>query len=273
MLETTDLSPRALVLTLGGDGLATSYGANCLALQGRDGTLLVDPLVAPAHARRVEEALSARGWPPVTHVVLTHHHTDHALGAGWFAGRGAQVTCHRCCAEAMAAQHGDIVARRQRDPAMQKLFEDARPYAPQAIFEERWTIDLGGLVVVAHHLGPAHTDGDVVVSVPSEGLVAAGDLALAGFHFNYEEATPEGLLPALDRLRALRPALLVPGHGAAGGPAIVEEQARYHEAVLALVRRAATPAEAAAKVMAAFPRHRYQAGVATAVARLLRPSS
>ena len=86
---------------------------------------------------------------------------------------------------------------------MARLFEDARPYAPQTVFEGSWSIDLGGLAVAAHHLGPAHTDGDVAVLVPSERLVAAGDLALSGFHFNYEEATPDGLLGALDRLRAL----------------------------------------------------------------------
>jgi len=270
VLEITDLSPRALVLTLGGDGLATSYGANCLAVHGRDGTLLVDPLVAPAHARRVEEALQARGWPAVTHVVLTHHHTDHALGAGWFAARGAQVACHRCCAEAMAEQHGDIVARRRRDPSMARLFEDARPYAPQTIFEGTWSVDLGGLTATAHHLGPAHTDGDVAVLVPSERLVAAGDLALSGFHFNYEEATPDRLLGALERLRALGAQLVVPGHGLTSGPLLLDEQARYHEAVRRLVRGAATPAEAASAVMAAYPRHRYTAGVATAVARHLQ---
>jgi len=46
-----------LVLTLGGDTLGTSYGANCTAVAGQDGTLLVDPLVCPAHARLVAGAI------------------------------------------------------------------------------------------------------------------------------------------------------------------------------------------------------------------------
>jgi len=64
----------------------------------------VDPLIAPAHARLIAEALSRRRFPPVTHVVVTHHHTDHALGASWFAARGAKVIAHERCAAAMVAQ-------------------------------------------------------------------------------------------------------------------------------------------------------------------------
>jgi len=271
MLQVTSLSPRCLVLTLGGETLVTSYGANCLAVAGRDGTLLVDPLVAPAHARLVEAALAARGWPPVSHCVLTHHHTDHALGAGWFGRRGVAVVCHRACAEGMAAQHAAAVARRRRDPALGGLFDDAEPHVPAHCFEGRWSVDLGGQVVEALAVGPAHTDGDVAVSVPGEGVVAAGDLVCAGYHVNYEEASPDRLGEALERLGRLGARFLVPGHGLAGGPRQLGEQARYHEAVFRLVRQAPTPAEAASAVLAAFPRHRYPAGVVSAVARL-RPA-
>ena len=58
VLRETLLSPRLLLLTLGGDTMLTSWGTNCLALAGRDGTLVVDPLIAPAQARVVEVALA-----------------------------------------------------------------------------------------------------------------------------------------------------------------------------------------------------------------------
>ena len=45
------------VFTLGGEKIATSYGANCSAIIGRTAVLLVDPLIAPAHARLVEEKI------------------------------------------------------------------------------------------------------------------------------------------------------------------------------------------------------------------------
>lgn len=266
MLTETVLSPRCLVLTLGGDTPLTSWGANCLVVAGRDGTLVVDPLIAPAHARLVEAAVAARGFPPVTHAVLTHHHTDHALGAGWFARRGALCACHAACATAMAAQHPGAVAARRMDPALGPLFADAEPHAPAVTFQEGWRVDLGDLAVEVLHLGHGHTAGDAVVHVPSEGIVASGDLLFAGYHFNYEEASVEGLVPALDRLAALGATRVVPGHGPAGGPALVAAQRAHHDAVARLARAAPSAEAVAQAVLAAFPGLRLVAAAASAVA-------
>jgi glyoxylase-like metal-dependent hydrolase (beta-lactamase superfamily II) len=252
-LRETLVTPRVLVLTLGGDTLATSYGANCTAVAGRKGTLLVDPLVCPAHARLVADAVDRRGFPPVTQVVLTHHHTDHALGAAWFAARGARVAAHRACAEAMAAQHPELIAARRKDPAVAALFGDAEAFAPAATFERSLEVDLGGLRAVAMAVGPAHTRGDVAVHVPDESLLVTGDLVSAGYHFNYEDADGARLAPALMVLATFAALRVVPGHGAPGGPELIAEQARYHEEAARLVRGVAGESEAAAALRARFP--------------------
>ncbi len=249
----TALSPRLLVLTLGGDGPLTSYGANCLAFAGTSGTLVVDPFIAPAHARLVDGVLRERGFPPVRHVVVTHHHTDHALGAAFFAARGAAVIAHRRCAAEMRAQHAGIIAARRRIPELAPLFADAEPYAPTIVFDERHTVDLGDARVEVRHLGPGHTPGDAVVLFPSEEAVACGDLVFRGCHFNYEEADVEALPRRLEELAALPASLFVPGHGAAGGREIVHEQARYHADVARIARSAATADEARAEIAARFP--------------------
>ncbi len=253
-LREISLSPRLLLLTLGGDTPATSYGTNCLALAGPDATLLVDPLIAPAHARLVEEALRRRGLPPVRHVVLTHHHTDHALGAGWFAARGAAVVAHRRCARGMAEQHTGLVAARRKVPALAALFADAEPYAPTALFDEAHLVDLGrGVRAEVRHLGHGHTAGDAVVIFPSEDAAAVGDLVFAGYHTNYEEADLAALPRRLEALGALGVSRLVPGHGAPGGPEIAERQSAYHREVARLVAAAAGAAEARAAILARFP--------------------
>jgi cyclase len=267
LLETA-LSPRCVAFTLGGETALTSWGANCTAVAGRDGTLVVDPFIAPAHARLLEAALAALGFPPVTHAVLTHHHTDHALGAGWFAGRGATCVCHRACAELMAAQHPAAVAARRADPDLAGLFADAEPHRPAVTFDQRWSVDLGGVTVEALHLGPAHTPGDLVVLVPAEGVAASGDLLFAGYHFNYEEAELEGLSNGLDRLEGLGARTLVPGHGSVGGPELIAAQRRYHAEVARLVRAAPSAPAARAAVRDAFQDHRLRVAVGSAVLRL-----
>ncbi|HET8540041.1 MAG TPA: MBL fold metallo-hydrolase [Anaeromyxobacter sp.] len=265
VLHETPLTQRLLLLTLGGDTIHTSWGANCVALAGRDATLLVDPLIAPPHARLVEAALARRGFPPVRHVVLTHHHTDHALGAGHFAARGAAVLCHARCAEAMAAQHGALVAARRRDPALAPLFAEAEPYAPAATFRTSATVELGDVAAVVHHLGPGHTPGDAVVVFESEGFAAVGDLVFDGSHFNYEEADLGALEWRLEQLASLAVGRFVPGHGEWGWREMLEAQATYHREVARLVRAAASAEEARAAVLARFPDHALAFAVESAV--------
>lgn len=264
-LTVTILSPRCLALTLGGATQHTSWGVNCLAVTGRDGTLLVDPFIAPAHARLLEAEVRRRNLPPVTHVVLTHHHTDHALGAGWFARRGASCISHPACAAAMATEHPGIVAHRRADPLLAELYADADPHVPGHTFTDRWQVDLGGLPVEVRHAGHGHTRGDAVILVPDEGVAASGDLLFNGFHVNYEDADLHGLMTALDRLEALGARTLVPGHGPVGGPGLVDEQRRYHDTTARLIRAAPDGASARDAVFAAFPGHAMKESVDSAL--------
>lgn len=265
LLETA-LSPRLVVLTFGGDRMLTSWGANCVALASAEGTLLVDPMIAPAHARLVDEALRRRGFPEVRHVVLTHHHTDHALGAAWFAARGAAVVTHARCAAEMAAQHPAAIEARRRVPSLASLFADAAPFEPTVRFEDHHVFDLGDAEVDVRHLGPGHTAGDAVVLFASEGVVACGDLVFAGYHFNYEEADVTQLPRRLEELAALPASRFVPGHGPTGGRELLDEQARYHAEVARIVRAAESPAAARVAIEARFPERALPVAIPTAIA-------
>ena len=231
LLETR-VGDRVRVWTLGGDRLESSYGANCTGIVGRDAALLVDPLIAPSHARLVEKAVRAWTDRPIRFVVLTHHHTDHALGASWFASRGAEVVAHRACRAAMEAEHPALVAARRQVPALADLFRDAVPHAPTHVLgEDEWRADLGGTRVRVAHPGPGHTPGDLVLSFEDESVTVCGDLVSVGYHVNYEDAALDRLEDGLDRLRRLGTRTYVPGHGATGGPEIVDAQRDYHRAV------------------------------------------
>jgi cyclase len=230
-LSETRLRENVSVWTLGGDRIESSYGANCTAVIGREAVLLVDPLIAPAHARLVENALREITSMPVRFVVLTHHHTDHALGAGWFGARGATVVAHRACQEAMAAEHSALIESRRRIPGLRELFSDAKPCLPSLDFEEGvLTLDLGECEARVFHPGPGHTAGDAVVHLEEESVTICGDLVCAGYHVNYEDAAVDNLEGGLEVLRALGTRSYVPGHGAAGGPELLDEQLRYHRA-------------------------------------------
>ena len=262
------VSERVFVWTLGGDTIETSWGANCTGVVGDRGVLLVDPLIAPEHARLVGGALARHTSLPVTHVLLTHHHTDHALGSSYFAQRGAQVLAHRACAERMAGEHPGLVAARRNQPETAVLFADAQARPPDRVYDEEVVVDPGGVEVRAWHPGHGHTPGDSIVHVPSESVAVCGDLVSSGYHVNLEDASPSGVLSGLDAIASLGARVYVPGHGAPGGPALIEEQRSYHAAVGAAVRQAArrglSDEETGVRLAELFPSH---------ILRLVLPSA
>jgi cyclase len=265
-LRETEVRDNVWVWTLGGERIESSYGSNCTAVAGREAVLLVDPLIAPAHARLVEAALRTKTRLPVRFVVLTHHHTDHALGAGWFAGRATTIVAHRACQEAMAAEHPKLIEARRKVPALAELFADARPCRPSLDYEDEvLTFDLGESVARVFHPGPGHTPGDTVVYLNRESVAVCGDLVSAGYHVNYEDAALDKLEPGLDALRDLEARSYVPGHGATGGVELVEDQRRYHRAVAEAARSGTGKAKES--LVTRFPGYLLEEVIAPSLAR------
>lgn len=271
-LSETRVRPHVIVWTLGGESMQTSYGANCVAVIGADAVLLVDPLIAPAHARLVETMLRRHTEAPVRLVALTHYHTDHTLGAAYFLAQGAEVVAHRACRERMAEEHPGLIAARREAPETLGLFSDASPVLPTVTFDEGLTLHVGGVEVEVWHPGWGHTPGDAFFFLPGERLAICGDLVWSGYHVNYEDADLSGVREGLRALRALDADTFIPGHGPAGGAEILEEQAVYHGALETIVRKGtANGLEDAAlvdQIRARFPAHRLGILLPIAVARL-----
>lgn len=235
-LEEHPIRERVWAWSLGGDRITTSYGANCVAVEGDHGVLLVDPLIAPAHARLVEAALREKTATPVRWVLLTHHHTDHALGSSWFARQGAVVLGHDECRRGMEAHHPGLLEARRSDPELAELFADAESAAPSLTFSGAVTLDLGGVEARVLHPGHGHTAGDAVLHLPGESVAVCGDLVSSGYHINYEDASLEGVRAGLELLRSLSAETYVPGHGRPGSRTILEDQKWYHAAVEEAIR-------------------------------------
>lgn len=273
-LAETEVRQNIFVWTLGGDGIHTSYGTNCVAVIGGDGVLLVDPLIAPAHARLVEAALQEKTSAPVRLVALTHHHTDHTLGASWFARQGAAVIAHRACRDRMAAEHPALIESRRRTAETHELFRDAVPVLPAVTFDEGLALHVGDSEVEVWHPGWAHTPGDAFLYLPEKRLAICGDLVFSGYHYNYEDAFIPGVREGLRALRALDADTFIPGHGPVSDAAVLEEQTRYHDAMEAIVREGVASGQdddtLAAEVRARYPTHLLAVVISSAIARFKR---
>jgi cyclase len=88
--------------------------------------------------------------------------------------------------------------------------------------------------------GTGHTDSDSVVWIAGERVLFAADLIGVQSHPNLAHGDPRNWLRILDRLDALRPERVVPGHGPPAGPEAISVVRDYIETLLAL---AAKPGE------------------------------
>ncbi len=85
---------------------------------------------------------------------------------------------------------------------------------PTLTLEERLTLRRGERVIEIIHLGRGHTAGDIVVHLPREGVVVTGDLVVWPVPYVGAEQSHVGEWSAtLEKILALRPSVLIPGHG------------------------------------------------------------
>src|SRR6202030_3242840 len=68
-------------------------GGNIAVLTGPDGNVLVDAGIGVSRPQIIN-ALAGIGADPVTHLINTHWHFDHADGNAWLSSVGAKIIAH-----------------------------------------------------------------------------------------------------------------------------------------------------------------------------------
>ncbi|MFW5858081.1 MAG: MBL fold metallo-hydrolase [Planctomycetota bacterium] len=174
-----------------------------------DGILLIDPGSGCEDTRLVAN-LDALGHAPgdVTHVLITHCHCDHAMGATFWQRAGAILVASQPCAAALAEAHRFIWGEHP---------ELIRPITVDRPFDDGDAFTVGGLTVTALST-PGHTPGGAtyLVDGPGERGAFTGDLLMhdGGPGWAGEgQYDPEALLQSLDRLAACGIRRAWPGHG------------------------------------------------------------
>jgi cyclase len=217
----------------------TGWSNSGLVVAG--GGLVVDSLYDVRLTRRLAD-LYAEVLPDApTRLVNTHHNGDHCWGNQVFAG--AEIIAHRGCADRFAdfAPDRAEMIRTMVDPpeSMRAIhdewadfdFSDVVLTPPTTVIETDLVLDLDGLRVDLLHVGPAHTEGDLVVHVPEEGVVLMGDVLFNKCAPIGWEGSTDNWIAALRRVEDLEPQFVVPGHGPVCDLDGLREARRYFEAV------------------------------------------
>ena len=199
----THVAPRVLAIPVGERDnvvyLVTGERTTAFIDAGYDVQADVDSLV---------KHWNDAGGRPVSAIVVTHRHIDHAGGA-------------RLLAEATG---GPIAAAAEEKPHI-----EAFPGAVVGMtVADRELVDLGGATLEFVHT-PGHTMGSVCVYYREERVLFTGDTVLGSgtTTINPEQGEVAAYIESLRMLLGLDVRLICPGHGAV----IEEPQAKMREAI------------------------------------------
>jgi len=179
-------------------------GSNSLALidEINGGVVLIDTK-PPGWGHPVRVALDGVTDLPVTTIINTHAHPDHAGSNGEF-GAAALIVAHENTRGNMARMDLDSGA-------------DAAGL-PTQTFADRFSLLEDIDRIELYHFGPAHTDGDIVVVFPAKGVAYMGGLfpskatpVIDTRNGGSGVAFPDTLAKAVAGIRGVR--LVVTGHG------------------------------------------------------------
>lgn len=85
---------------------------------------------------------------------------------------------------------------------------------PTVTLEDRLTLHRGPRTIEIRHFGRGHTSGDIVVHLPKEGILITGDLVIWPVPYvGSPQSHPGDWSATLEKLAALRPSAIIPGHG------------------------------------------------------------
>ncbi len=212
----------------GGSALGSAANRNFISnaafVVTTDGVVVIDALGSPALARELLAAIARITPQPVKTVVVTHYHADHVYGLQVFKERGAELVAHEA---GRLYLNSDTAAQRlkaSREELWPWVDEHTRLVAADRWIDAPLAFTRGGVRFVVQPAGPAHTPEDLVVALPDAGVLFAGDLVFRGRIPFVGQADSGRWVQALDRLLAMKPRLIVPGHGPASNDAVADLQ-------------------------------------------------
>ena len=195
------------------------------------------------------EAVRSVTDKPIKYLVNTHGHGDHVGGNVVLEKQVSAIIAHANVRRRMVTEQAKLEpAKRGGLPELALGSEDATERA-------RLNIHLDGTEIHLLHMGPGHTNGDVIVGIPSALVMHMGDLFFLGMlpYVDVEGGGSfEGLAAQISSVAAWIPegARIIPGHGPVCGKKELLRYRDFLQAVQAHVK--ANPGKDAPALAASF---------------------
>lgn len=205
-----DPEDRYEIVPVAEDGfqfLSRSRSANAYLFKGPRRNILIDtglPSAAPALHRAIAEA----GLSPqdIDMIVLTHEHFDHTAAVPSFGDRPVVA------AFGLAANK---IRLNDEFATMSRAFDEtATPFDVDLEIAPGTILDTGRRRFHVYHT-PGHSSGGISLISGDDGLLISGDTVLKSGLIGgiFGSGNVSDLMFSCQRMRALRPRVLLPGHG------------------------------------------------------------
>lgn len=223
---------------------ARIFNSNSLIIVNESDVLVIDSHITPTKARGLIASIKQITSNPITTLINSHFHYDHAHGNQAF-GPDVQIIGHEYTRMKMAGKpleedtftggkarnlaylkrlqeefettedaerRAEIGAQAKVLAAHVEAWKEIDPVAPDVTMNDRLTLFRGSREIQLHFMGRAHTGGDLVVYLPADKLAFTGDMMLEGPSWLGDGYVDEWV-QTLENLKDLDIDLMVPGHG------------------------------------------------------------
>lgn len=198
-----------------------------------EGVVVVNGGGAYVLAKALHEEIKAVTDQPVLMVINENGQGHAMLGNSYWAEQGVPIYAHVDAAAEFEERGFRILEGMQR--LNREKAEGTFLQGPTETFTDSYIVELGDYRIEARYLGPSHSAGDVVVWLPNQSMVIAGDMA---FHERmlpiFEDTYTLDWLETWDTaFEPLNATYVIPGHG---HPTNMDQVRRYTKDYLVYLR-------------------------------------
>ena len=177
-----------------------------------EGVVVIDALGSPELARRLLAEIAKVTNKPIHTVVLTHYHADHIYGLQVFKDLGARIVAHGAAREYLTSDTARLRLESSRQELWPWVDEKTRLVPADEWLTGSRVLNVGGVRFDIQPMGPSHTAEDLVVYLPQQKVLFAGDLVFRNRIPFVGQANSRHWIESLQELLKFDAQWVVPGH-------------------------------------------------------------
>jgi len=249
----------ACISTFGGKAIG-----NAGIVDNGESTIIFDTFLSPDAADEMIRVVKHLGLSPIRYVVNSHGHNDHVRGNQSFPPDVKIISTRRTkdlierdeplsiAAEEVygkarfahfdslySAYRGDTTARQYVGIKMMRAYfdelskshEKIHTRVPDTLVAGEASLDGARRRVRLIEMGKGHTESDLILYLPEEEILFAGDLVFHNFHPYLADGDPAGLKSILHNMEMMKVKVVVPGHGDVTGKEAIAAMTEYVESI------------------------------------------